>query len=347
VTAPTIVTQSPPAPTAPRVAVAPGLLLLVALAAVATGVSAVVPFLSPLVAGVALGALVVNVVTVPDRFTPGIAFGARSLLRFGVVLLGFRLSIGDLVGLGTGGLLVVAVVVTITFFGTQWFARRLGVPRDLGLLVATGYSICGASAIAAMDGVIHADEEETAYAITLVTLCGTLSIFVLPLLADPLGLAGEAFGTWVGGSVHDVGQVVATASHGNADSVAAATVVKLTRVVLLAPLVAMVALGRRRAATAAEAQGIDADVERPPLLPLFVVGFLAAIVLRSTGWIAADTLDRIETVEKVVLTVALVGLGMGVQVQRMRRLGGRPLLLGLVSWVLVAGAAYVGTVIAT
>jgi uncharacterized membrane protein YadS len=140
---------------------------------------------------------------------------------------------------------------------------------------------------------------------------------------------------------------VATASHGNADSVAAATVVKLTRVVLLAPLVAMVALGRRRAATAAEAQGIDADVERPPLLPLFVVGFLAAIVLRSTGWIAADTLDRIETVEKVVLTVALVGLGMGVQVQRMRRLGGRPLLLGLVSWVLVAGAAYVGTVIAT
>lgn len=348
-TAPTIVTQSLPAPTAPRVGVAPGLLLLVALAAVATGVSAVVPFLSPLVAGVALGALVVNVVTVPERFAPGIAFGARSLLRFGVVLLGFRLSIGDLVGLGTGGLLVVAVVVTITFFGTQWFARRLGVPRDLGLLVATGYSICGASAIAAMDGVIHADEEETAYAITLVTLCGTLSIFVLPLLADPLGLAGEAFGTWVGGSVHDVGQVVATASHGNADSVAAATVVKLTRVVLLAPLVAMVALSRRRAATAAEAQGVEAsgDVERPPLLPLFVVGFLAAIVLRSTGWIPADTLDRIETVEKVVLTVALVGLGMGVQIQRMRRLGGRPLVLGLVSWVLVAGAAYVGTVIAT
>lgn len=73
--------------------------------------------------------------------------------------------------------------------------------------MASGYSICGASAIAAMDGVVHADEDETAYAITLVTLCGTLSIFLLPIIADPLGLSGEAFGAWVGGSVHDVGQV--------------------------------------------------------------------------------------------------------------------------------------------
>ena len=95
-----------------------------------------------------------------------------------------------------------------TFCGTQAQSARkvFGLPEDLGLLVATGYSICGASAIAAMDGVVHAEEEETAYAITLVTLCGTLSILVLPVVAGWTGLSGEAFGTWVGGSVHDVGQ---------------------------------------------------------------------------------------------------------------------------------------------
>ena len=329
-------------PTAPaRAGIGPGLALLVALAAVATAAATVVPVLSPLVAGVVLGAVVVNVVSLPERFQPGITFGARSLLRSGVVLLGFRLSVGDVIGLGTGGLLVVAMVVTVTFLGTRWLARRLGVPDDLGLLVATGYSICGASAIAAMDGVVHAEEEETAYAITLVTLCGTLSIFLLPLLADPLGLAGEAFGTWAGAAVHDVGQVVATASTQDADSVAAATVVKLTRVVLLAPLVAVIAIGRRRSTVSDAAEG--ARTTRPPLLPLFVVGFLAAIAVRSTGWLSAGALDQIATVEKLVLTVALVGLGAGVNVARMRRLSARPLALGGAAWVLVAGASLAGT----
>jgi uncharacterized integral membrane protein (TIGR00698 family) len=327
----------------------------VGLAAIATALSVVVPFVSPLVAAVAIGAIVVNVWPVPDALGPGVAFGSRSLLRLGIVLLGFRLSVGDVVALGVPGLAVVVIAVSATFWGTQAIARRLGLPADLGLLVATGYSICGASAIAAMDGVVHAEEEETAYAIALVTLCGTLSILVLPVVAGWTGLAGEAFGTWVGGSVHDVGQVVATASQDGSAAVAAATVVKLTRVVLLAPLVAFVAV-RRRALAAATATtpagapgGADPDEgdRRPPLLPLFVVGFLAAIAARSTGLVPAATLDHLATVEKLVLTVALVGLGMGVRVGRLRRLGGRPLLLGLLAWPLVAGVAYAGTAVVT
>jgi uncharacterized integral membrane protein (TIGR00698 family) len=325
----------------------PGVALLGIVALGAWAVSTAFPTVSPLVAGVALGALVVNVVRVPDVCRPGVERGGRRLLRIGIVLLGLRLSLGDLANLGVRGLGVVAVVVAATFFGTRWLARRLGVPDDLGLLVATGYSICGASAIAAMDGVVGADEEETAYAITLVTLCGTLAIFVLPVLGGPLGLHGDVFGSWVGGSVHDVGQVIATASHGGASAIAAATVVKLTRIVLLAPLVAGVALTRRRAATAAgdlADAGEPSSATRPPILPLFVVGFLAAIVVRSSGVLPAGALDVAGTLEKIVLTMALVGLGMGVRLDRMRRLGGRPLVLGLLSWVLVALAAYVGTI---
>jgi uncharacterized integral membrane protein (TIGR00698 family) len=190
-------------------ALAPGLALVGVLAALAFAASELVD-LSPLVAGIAIGAIVANVVTLPAVLAPGVSFAARSILRLGIVVLGLRLSLGDLAGLGADGLVVVAMVVTVTFFGTQWLAARFGVGRDLGLLVATGYSICGASAIAAVNGVVHADEEETAYAITLVTICGTLSIVALPALAEVLGLAGAQFGTWVGGAVHDVGQVVAT-----------------------------------------------------------------------------------------------------------------------------------------
>lgn len=318
----------------------PGVVLVAVIAAVATLVASASSSLSPLVVGIVLGALVANVVTVPDRFTPGVAFCARSLLRVGIVILGLRLSLGDLAGLGASGLVVVAGVVTVTFFGTQWLGRRLGITRDLSLLVATGYSICGASAIAAMDGVIDADEEETAYAITLVTLCGTLSIIVLPLIAEVVGLSGADYGTWVGGAVHDVGQVVATANHGGSEALAAATVVKLTRVVLLAPLVALVSLRRRSTSDADVTEG-----KRPPLLPLFVVGFLAAILLRSSDVLSDDVLATAKDLEKIVLTVALVGLGLGVRVAKMRRLGGRPLVLGLLSWILVAGTAYLGTVL--
>lgn len=324
----------------------PGLLLVGVLAVIAFAVSTQID-LSPLVVGIALGAIVANVRTLPDAFAPGTAFAARSLLRIGIVLLGLRLSLGDLAGLGADGLIVVAMVVTVTFFGTQWLARKLGVAPQLGLLVATGYSICGASAIAAVNGVVHADEEETAYAITLVTICGTLSIFVLPAIADMVGLVGAEFGTWVGGSVHDVGQVVATASHGDAAAVEAATVVKLTRVVLLAPLVAMVALSarrRRRVATLSAAAAEPLVEEHPPLLPLFVVGFLAAIVVRTTGVLSDATLDVAADVEKWLLTLALVGMGLHVRVARMRRLGARPLALGLLAWVLVATTAYLGTI---
>lgn len=335
---PAVRTSAPPQP--PRASIAPGLAALVAVAALATIAAAAVPALSPLVVAIVLGALFANTVAVPASWTPGIAFGARTLLRAGVVLLGLRLSLGDVVDLGTAGVVVVAATVLVTFFGTRLLARVLGVPSDLGLLVATGYSICGASAIVAVDGVVRADEEETAYAVTLVTLCGTLSIFVLPLVADAIGLTGAAFGTWVGGAVHDVGQVVAAASTGDAAALRAATVVKLTRVVLLAPLVAVIAVRRR---SEAHDDGRPGHTTRPPIVPLFVGGFLAMIVVRSTGVVDAAVIDGAARLEKGLLTVALVGLGFGVRVDRMRRLGGRPLALGLASWVLVAGVALAGT----
>lgn len=319
-------------------ATVPGLAAVGVVAAVAWFASRSID-LSPLVIGVVLGAVVGNVVAVPAWAEPGVGVAARTLLRAGIVLLGVRLSLGDLAGLGADGLIVVAAVVALTFFGAQWLARAFGVGDDLGLLVGTGYSICGASAIAAMNGVVDADDEELAYALAMVTLCGTLSIAVLPVIGDAVGLADVPYGTWVGAAVHDVGQVVATASHGGDAALEAATVVKLSRVVLLAPLVAFVALRRRRSGE------IRADGTTPPLVPLFIVGFLVAIVVRTSGVLGDDVIASIADVEKILFTLALVALGAGVRVAKIRQLGGRPLALGLTSWVLVAGVAYAGTLL--
>lgn len=324
-----------------------GLALVAGGVVVAFAVHHVAAVVSPLVAAVAIGAVLTNTGLHPDWARPGTHLAAKTLLRIGVVLLGFQLAVGDVFRLGGPGLAVVVIVVAVTFFGTQRLGRQLGVSPELSLLIATGFSICGASAVAAMDGASDADEEEVAFAVALVTLCGTLAIFVLPALAGPLGLHGGAFGAWVGASVHDVAQVVAAASGAGAASLQAAVIVKLTRIVLLAPMVTGVALARRRSSVRAEPIAPSdpkhgRSARRPPLMPLFVALFLAAAAFRSTGLVPVGTLDVIKTAGTLTFAAALVGLGTGVQVAKLRRLGGRPLLLGLSAWVLIGVVSYTG-----
>lgn len=315
---------------------APGLAVVVATAAVASLLASQIGPLSSLVAAVILGAVLGNVGLVKPVLAPGFTFATKQLLRFGVVLLGLRLSLGDLAALGPATLAVVAATVGSTFFGTQWLGRRMGLSRDLSLLIATGYSICGASAIVAVEGSTDADEEEVLTAIGLVTLFGSLAVFALPFLAGVLGLSDVETGTWIGASTHDVAQVVAASSAAGGSAVmSTAIVVKLSRVVLLAPIVAGVNLHRARAHQATDAPG-------PPLVPVFVVGFLAALLVRTTGVLPEAVVGAAKTVEGMVLSAALVGLGSGVRVNRLRSLGPKPLLLGIVAWAVVACVSLAG-----
>ncbi|TXR52457.1 YeiH family protein [Quadrisphaera setariae] len=316
----------------------PGLAVVAGATALSFAAAHLLPGLNASTAAVVLGAMLANAGLHGAALRPGTAFAARRLLRIAVVLLGLQLALPQLAALGLSGLAVVVITVAVTFTGTRLIGRWLGVPPARALLVATGFSICGASAVAAMKDVADGDEDDTAVAIALVTLCGSLAIVLLPLLRGPLGLDPAAFGSWVGASVHDVGQTVATASR-VPGALTAAVVVKLSRVVLLAPLVAGVALARSRRAAAS---GTAVAGRRPPLVPLFVVGFLAAIALTSTGWVPAGVLSAAKTVQEVLLVAALVGLGTGIHVAVLRRTGGRALVLGLSSWVLVAGVAYTG-----
>lgn len=268
---------------------------------------------------------------------PGLTFAAARLLRIGVILLGFDLVFPDVLRLGAKALAVVVAVVGLTFVGTIWAGRRLGVSRDLALLVAVGFSICGVSAIAAANGVVDADEDEVTFAVALVTLCGTLAILVLPPLRAPLGLTAEAYGAWVGAGVHDVAQVVATSSTAGSAALATAVVVKLTRVMLLAPLVALLAIRRTRDTR---------QLTGRTLVPGFVVLFVAAIGLASTRVISADWTHRIDALRTALLGMSLFALGTRVQLIRLVRIGARPLVLGLSSWTLIAAAAYLGVRIA-
>ncbi len=298
---------------------------------------------SPLVAALVLGVLIGNIISIPKIFVSGQKFAAKKVLRFGIVLLGSQLALEQVVDLGGRELIVVVGVVALTFLGTLWLGPRLGVSKSLSLLIATGFSICGASAVAAMEGVVEADEEEVTYAIALVTLCGSLAIVLLPLLRNVLGLSDpQLFGSWVGASVHDVAQVIATSSTGGDTAVQAATVVKLSRVVLLAPLVACVSIWVRRSSSGLVAKTKKTDKKHVSVVPLFVVGFLVMIAVRTTGVIPDNWLSKLKTIEQVCLASALVGLGSDVRIAKLIKVGGRPLLLALISWFGIAVVSLIG-----
>lgn len=332
---------------------APGLLLAALGVAAALGVHAAVPAVPKLTAAVVLGMAAAHLPglrpLVRGVARPGLSVAGKRLMRAGIVLLGLKLSLGDVLGLGWATVAMVLAVVGATFAGTLWLGRRLGLPGDQPLLVATGYSICGASAIGAVSQAAGSDEEDVAASVALVTLCGTLAIAVLPLLQHPLGLGETEFGRWVGASVHDVGQVVATAQTGGAGALREAVLVKLMRVVLLAPLVAGVAVTVRRRVRARgeRPQAGEAPSGRPPIVPLFVAGFLAMIVLRTTGVLPERALGLAGDAQELLLAAALFGLGSAVHLPTMARTGGRIALLGLGSWVVVAGVSYAGVLVTT
>lgn len=317
----------------------PGLGLVACGVVVAWLLNRLLPPVSPLMFALLLGAVVANLGVALDRFQPGIRLAGKRLLRAGIVLLGLRLSIMDVLGLGWRMLVVVVLSVAATFLLTLWVAARLRLSPARGLLIATGVSICGASAVAAMSAVTDADEEDVMSTVALITLCGSAAIVVLPLVAAPLELSVPTYGQWAGASVHEVAQVVAAAGVVGAAAIAPAVVVKLTRVLLLAPLVAGVLLWRRRTAR------VERRGERPPLVPLFIVGFLAAVCLRSAGVLPAGVLSGAELAQTALLSAGMFGLGASVRLRSLLRASGPSLATGLAASVVLAAVSLAGILV--
>ncbi|RDI75871.1 putative membrane protein [Gaiella occulta] len=313
----------------------PGIMLVAGLSAAAYTLMLLVPTTSSLIWALLLGAVTVNLIGPRPRLHPGIAFAAKPLLRLGVALLGIRMSVSLFLSIGWRGLLIVPVSLAATLLLTVALGKRLGLPPALALLIGTGSSICGASAIAAMESVSDAKEEETAFAVATVTLFGSAAMLGLPLVGENLlGLSPSVYGVWAGASVHEVAQVVGATAGVSAVALKVGTVVKLARVTLLAPSVAVVGSLRNR-------QAASTGAGRALPVPTFVLAFLGLVALRSTGWVPDVVVRGTTTLDTLLLTAALAGLGLGVDVRRLRRLGLRPIVLGFASWLLIAGISLV------
>ena len=303
----------------------PGLALVAAIVVVSDRIPAYITGTSALIWALALGALIANSGLLRPSFEPGIRVAARRILRVGVALLGIRLSLGVVGDLGLRTIAVILGSIVLTFAATLVMGRILGVSGPLTLLIATGTGVCGASAIVAMESVSEANREEAAFALATVTALGTVAMVGMPFLRTPIGLDMTDYGIWAGASVHEVAQVVGATAGVSAVALQIGTLVKLARVALLAPLVFGYALSRGRSRPAGT-----------PLVPLFVIGFLALAAVRSTDILSDDVVADLTRIDVLLLAAGMAGLGLGLEFSKLRGLGFRPLALGFASWFTIA-----------
>lgn len=315
---------------------------------------------------IVFGLLLNNLVRLPDALGPGLKFATAIVLRAGIVLVGIRLSLFDVLKLGLAGLPVVLTAIATGLLFVTWFNRKLGLPPRLGTLVAAGTSICGVTAIVSTAPAIDADEREVAYAVANVVAFGLVGMLVYPYVAHALLVRSETIGLFLGTAVHDTSQVVGAAltyKQLYADDVVlrTATVTKLTRNLFLAVVIPVLTLRHlREGGTGLQARARERSARGrlswTKYVPAFVVGFLGMAVLRTIGdamvtrtgvayglfdadrWPVVTAFVGDTLASRLLLGTAMAAVGLSTSLAVFKGVGLKPFLVGL------AGAFVVGLV---
>lgn len=339
----------------------PGLLVVSALAFVATELGRIEPVVGAPVFAIVGGVVIAALRRPAPLLRPGISFGAKRVLQGSIVVLGTGLSLTQVVQTGKSSLPVLVGTLLVAL-GAAWLVgRRLGLRRDLNLLIGIGTAICGASAIAATDSVIDADEADVTYAIATIFTFNIVAVLLYPTLGHLLGLSQHAFGLWAGTAVNDTSSVVAASTIYGHAAAQYGVVVKLTRTLAIVPICLGLALWRRQQLAGATVEpipdegapavggpvggGVAVDaptvtaapvqVQWTRVAPMFVLGFLAAVGINSLGLVPAAWHAGLSTLATWMITAALGAIGLTTEVGHIRRAGPRPLLLGACLWATV------------
>ncbi|MCK9916374.1 YeiH family protein [Microbacteriaceae bacterium K1510] len=309
----------------------PGLLLTGSIAATAFALRQIpgVGILSPMILAIVIGIAFHNLIGTPVRAKAGVTFSLRRVLRFAIILLGLQLTAAQVAEVGATGIAVIAITLVATFTFTKWIGRLLGVDGKLAELIAAGTSICGASAVIATNTVTDAPDEDVAYAVACVTVFGSIAMFVYPLLPSFLALSPHAYGLWAGSSIHEIAQVVAAAYQDGTQAGDFGTIAKLSRVMMLAPVVIALGFMARRARSTEHSRA------KPVPLPWFVLGFVALVAVNSVVTIPPPAKAAIVTATTFLLSVALAAMGLETDIAKLRMKGLRPFFLGLAAFLFI------------
>lgn len=338
-------------------AVVPGLILAVVLALAGEYFSKLIGIdlmglpkspVSPILMAIVLGIVIRNTITLPESVRPGIRFGLVRVLRFGIVLLGIRLSLGQAGVIGLKALPVIIGTVAAALLVVTYLARRLGLSGRLGTLIAVGTSVCGATAIVATAPTIAARDDEVTYSIACITLFGIIAMLVYPF-AGHFIFEGDALksGLFLGTSVHETAQVAGAGLvyqqyYGEPDTLDVATVTKLVRNLGMLVIIPLMSIVYHRN----HSNGIAAP-KWYTMIPLFVIGFACMSLIRTLGDMSAQPFGLLDVEQwnhivgytkktsELSLCVAMAAVGLGTSFRGLKNIGLKPLGVGLFSAVLV------------
>jgi uncharacterized integral membrane protein (TIGR00698 family) len=311
-----------------------------------------------LLVAIVIGVAIRNTLELGPRLTTGAKFSVKKVLPFAIVLMGAKLNFFDVLRVSRQALLISVSCVIVALWLTVWLCRRTGVGQKLGLLIGIGTAICGGTAIVVAAPTIEADDNDTAFAVTTITLFGLLAIFVFPVLGTLLGMTETEFGIWAGVAIHATPQVMAAGFAYGESAGEIAVIVKLVRVLLLAPLILGLGFWYARSKRKQAQAHVIRRTRLTTLFPPFILGFVALAVantlhllpdftlhfqqspLWEAGEVPLSMAEAVTTVSSFLITMAMVGVGLGVHVQTLRQVGLKALYVGMFSAVVLSGFSY-------
>lgn len=301
--------------------------------------AALLPYISligPLVFAILIGMLWNTFFPLREQWESGIDFSSKKLLRVGIILLGMRLNLGDIVSAGWPAFLLAIGSVIVGIGAVYGISRAMGVDKTLGFLTACGTGICGAAAIVAVSSQMKAKPEQTAVSVAIIAILGTLFTFAYTLLYPVLGLSREGYGMFAGGTLHEIAHVVAAGDVGGEGALDLALVVKLTRVMLLVFVAGGIGIWMARKN---KQSGEKFDMKTLPI-PWFIFGFLGTSAIYSTGLVSESIASMFVSLAYILMAMSMAGLGLNVKFDAFRRAGIKPFIAGFGGTVILVLAAY-------
>ena len=310
--------------------------------------------LSPMIIGIVLGMLYANSLRnhLPETWVPGIQFCSKRMLRIGIILYGFRLTFQDIAQVGLAGIVIDAIIVTVTVIGGYLIGSRLlKMDRDIAMLTSVGSGICGAAAVLGAEATMRTKPYKTAVAVATVVIFGTLSMFIYPIAyrTGLLNLTQGEMGIFGGSTLHEVAHAVG-AGNAMGDEIASTTViVKMIRVMMLVPVLLILGIWAARRVKS-DGQEESTDGKKRIAVPWFAFGFLLVIGINSLSqWLNTfDTpiglpegvVDVINYIDTFMLTMAMVALGAETSIDKFKKAGAKPFVLAFIIYVWLLGGGY-------
>lgn len=312
--------------------IAPGLLLAIVLAVLATLLGKLAPIIGGPVFGIVLGIIISTIFTKPEKVRKGLNFSSKKILQWSIIALGGGLNLTQVYKVGLSSLSVMIFTISAAFITAYGFGRLMGIPLKLTSLIGMGTAICGGSAIAAISPIIEAEDKDIAYSISTIFMFNVIAVLIFPPLGHLMGFGDTGFGLWAGTAVNDTSSVVA-AGYAFSDAAGAyATIVKLTRTTMIIPisLIFAVIMAVQKKREANRSEEINYSFKR--IFPWFILWFLAASLLNTLGIINSEMAHFVTELGKFFIVVALSAIGLNSDLKHMINTGLKPMALGFIVW---------------